>query len=740
VQHQSLRNSVGQNTRIRLILTLLCSDLYCWYPNAFFLVPFPTFTDLYTEKNNPEDMKGPLSTLALAIILLSFTAEAYPGYLVNSCDRNLEIGHEIMGFPVVSSDDAPDDQQHSVILTSASSSGQSICGGSFEQGTELTIVVDESLATAADGGGPNYIVEAQNSFLELRDDPSEERGCGNTRIVNPGATIKVQPLAAGEMVVRMLYAYSYGQVYASDECTVSVTGDKVLAQGTGYLVDNANWNSETYQASSHPSTLTVGQLLEGSDSGYSIIEYMADQEEFLVKFGIDSSQTGLVVSLLESLSADMTNVQVSYTGFEASDGGSFELISITDCSDASTCGGFQEPPTDGEGGGEEEEEDDEVDPDQVCIGGICIESSTVDDAENTITVTIVSDDDSWLGFGFTTPGGGMNGGGSGSDIFTCSSAGLERFLTTTKVNPASGSTSSELLQVSSNLCEVDEDTGRRRMTFTRTLDGFRPIVAGTDQSIIYARGPAGEQSLSSKHPNDRRGEVLIDLTSLENGLSAATKRSAPCILWAHIVCMSLAWGLFLPLAVIIANRCRGPAGSKSSSWFWWHKIFARLGWTLQLLGAICAVYYAEVYSSHLESRHAKFGLFIIVAGFLQPISALFRPHPPPEGWEAGTKPFGRTLFEIYHKGIGWTAIASGMINVFLGARLVKSLDFESIVRIIPMSIGSIGTGIFALFGVMSLISPNNPLTSKISGGDGSHFVKNRYEEEEQARKPIKDMS
>ena len=514
------------------------------------------------------------------------------------------------------------------------------------------------------------------------------------------------------MVIRMLTAYGFGQVYAAEECIVTVTGSKVVAQDAGYLVDNASWNTD----SSDPSLLTVSDLLAGADSGYSIIEFNDEEQAFSLKYVIEASQTAqdLITLLLESLPVDTVNIQASFVGFESEDGSSLDLLSISPCSDASTCDGFSEGPG---------VEGDEETSDQVCIAsGVCIESSSLDTSTNTITTTIVSDDDSWLGIGFTTPGGGMTGGGSGADIFVCSSQGLERFLVTAKSNPASSADSIDLFDSPLNLCEVDEETGTRRMTFTRTLDGLRTIVPGVTQALVYARGVEGEQALSSKHPTNRRGEVSIDLTSLESGFSASVKQSAPWILWCHIVCMSLAWGLFLPLAVIIANRCRTVANVPSSSWFLWHKSFAQVGWTLQLIGAISAVYYSEVYSSHLEFRHAKFGLFIIVVGFLQPISALLRPHPPPGGWEEGTKPTGRMIFEIYHKGVGWTAIVSGMINVFLGARLVKDLDFESIVRIVPISIGSVGTALVVLFAALCFFVPENRITRAISGTAATHFT------------------
>jgi len=368
------------------------------------------------------------------------------------------------------------------------------------------------------------------------------------------------------------------------------------------------------------------------------------------------------------------------------------LLSISECMSSDTCDGFYVQPTE-----------------LVCISeGICIESSVVDEDEGTLTTTIVSNDDSRFGIGFSTPGGGMNGGGEGSDIFVCSEEGLRRFLVNAKANP--GTTATETVdifqdeeddEVIQNLCILDADSGTGRMTFTRKLDdGPRVVVPGQVQAIIWARGPLGQQALTSQHPTGRRGEVSLDFTNLSGGLSQ-NRTKAPWILWCHIIFMSLSWGLFLPLAVILANRTRnmGAAGR----WFAFHKGFARLGWTLQTMGAIFGVYYCEVYSEHVQFSHTIFGILIVIAGFLQPISAVIRPHPPKGGWVNG-KSAMRVAFEIYHKGIGWTATICGMINVFLGARLAKDLSFEDAVSLVPSVVGYAGVALFFLVIGWSLVA------------------------------------
>lgn len=653
------------------------------------------------------------------LLLLSLRdAVAYPTFIVENCERRLEIGETIMGEPVAPSVQADDDRQHAVdVLTD---SGTSACGTTVQQGTRLTIHVDPTLANlvTAEGwteaGGPNYIVEAANAYLGTDDNNAmAARGCGNSRIVNPGVNTTVFPLIAGDVVVRLLSAYEFGQVYAAQECNVMVTGTRTVVQHAGYLVDNDNLQAFSEQVMTMPYTLTAGQLLEGADSGYTVLEVSTDDDAptFRPKYSItDTTNVNQVIDFLTMLGdadvlANMTDIQVSVLGFpDAEDDATIaELLEVSPCTSSATCDGFYAIPTD-----------------MQCLQpGLCFESSVLNQEEGTITTTILNSDDAWFGLGFSSPGGGMTANGGGSDIFVCSEEGLRRFLVTVRDNPATTGTilesiteddpNSEIIQ---NMCVIDADGGR--MTFTRTLEGFRSITPGIPQDIIFARGPVGESSLVARHPTDRRGQVVLDLTNLEGGITAV-QQEAPWILWCHILFMSLSWGLCLPLAVVIASRTRNVQGAKLGAWFWWHKRLARMGWFFQTVGALFAIYYAEVYAnSHMNFEHSKLGAFVVLIGFLQPVSAALRPHNPKGGWPNGRKSTLRLAFEIYHKGCGWTAVFCGMVNVFLGARLVNDLNFEDVVYNFPVAMGSIGLTLSSVFFVLSLIAPNNVISRMLT--------------------------
>eukprot|EP00549_Striatella_unipunctata_P018964 CAMPEP_0118687782 /NCGR_PEP_ID=MMETSP0800-20121206/8570_1 /TAXON_ID=210618 ORGANISM="Striatella unipunctata, Strain CCMP2910" /NCGR_SAMPLE_ID=MMETSP0800 /ASSEMBLY_ACC=CAM_ASM_000638 /LENGTH=620 /DNA_ID=CAMNT_0006584997 /DNA_START=413 /DNA_END=2275 /DNA_ORIENTATION=+ len=607
-----------------------------------------------------------------------------------------------MGESVSASSAAPPAQQH--VISASDNSGTEVCGRTVQQGESITVDVDDNLvATVSANGwdgfvGPNFIVETENAYMQpLAGAQEDERGCSNTRLSNPTADLTVVPLNTGTMTIRLLSAYEYGQVYASPECTMEVAGSRTVVQMSGFLVDITSFETDATLATM-PYELTVGQLLNAT--AFGILEKTEDEGEFVIKYQLDAEGNSQAIELLESMDdTSANNVQVSITGFEASSSAEVvEVLALTSCASSSTCDGFFSIPTD-----------------QVCItDGLCVESSVLDMDAGTLTTTIVSNDGSWFGIGFSTPGGGMTGGGAGSDIFVCSSEGLRRFVVTAKTNPSSQST--EIITEDAanaeeikNLCVLEAGSGR--MTFTRTLAGAREIIPNEAQAIIWARGP-GEQSLSTRH--DRRGEVSLDLTNVSGGV-ATTKQTPEWILWLHIVFMSLSWGILLPMGAVIANRTRNVG--KPGAWFVWHKSLGRIGWTLQTIGALCAIYYAEVYAgAHFEFTHAKYGIFIVVAGFLQPISAVLRPHPPKGGWPDGNKSPARWAFEAWHKGFGWTTVISGFINVILGVKLVGDLGFESTASTVPIILVIVGFAFFAGFMVMGLVAPENPLALALTGG------------------------
>ena len=181
----------------------------------------------------PKLLLGVATTL---LLLLHFPqgSDAFPSFIVNSCQRNLVVGETIMGVAVAPSTNAPADQSYDVTVVNTASNDPtaSVCGQTVEQGQALVVQVDTELADAvlADGWttalGPNFIVEATNSLIVH--DGGNEIGCDNTRIVNPAPNTTVFPLQAGDLTVRLLSSIEFGQVYASTECTVTVTGTRYV--------------------------------------------------------------------------------------------------------------------------------------------------------------------------------------------------------------------------------------------------------------------------------------------------------------------------------------------------------------------------------------------------------------------------------------------------------------------------------------------------------------------------------
>merc|ERR1712117_829713 len=98
------------------------------------------------------------------------------------------------------------------------------------------------------------------------------------------------------------------------------------------------------------------------------------------------------------------------------------------------------------------------------------------------------------------------------------------------------------------------------------------------------------------------------------------------------------------------------------------------GWLLQIGGFVMAILYVEQFSSHFHGMHSWIGLLVVVIGTLQPLNAVFRPHPPSDGEE---KALARTIWEWIHKGLGWAAIVLGIVNIVLGMMLLIKKDYDT---------------------------------------------------------------
>jgi len=285
------------------------------------------------------------------------------------------------------------------------------------------------------------------------------------------------------------------------------------------------------------------------------------------------------------------------------------------------------------------------------------------------------DRDAWIGFGLSSGSAvSMTAGGAGSDVVTCSNGQVKQYKIVSYAIPTTA------VDVPGSSCK--QENGKTTLRFARTIAAQdsqqRDLTPGSSQQIIWAYGDDGVQ-LQQFHGSNKGGKN-IDFAS--GNTVAAAKRSGEAVLFLHLALMAIAWGGFIPLGAIIANRFH------IGSWFVWHRGLQSIGWLLQLVGFVMAVVYAQEHSSHFSVPHAVIGLVVVVIGTAQPLNALVRPHVPAEGERKSMK---RKVWEVVHKGSGWIAVALGAANVFIGAAAARAKDYEGAV------VGTaVGLGIFCM--------------------------------------------
>ena len=150
-------------------------------------------------------------------------------------------------------------------------------------------------------------------------------------------------------------------------------------------------------------------------------------------------------------------------------------------------------------------------------------------------------------------------------------------------------------------------------------------------------------------------------------------------LQAHIACMMLSWGIFLPVGALIAISFRGIGNSKAL-WFKLHMSVQVVGVLLSIVGTIIAFVNAAI---HLNGAHQWIGTIIFGLGILQAIQGFLRPHKAAMG-ESETRV--RKFWEFCHKGLGRGVLILAWANIFLGLKLVKNFytDFPGNERVLTV--------------------------------------------------------
>lgn len=98
-----------------------------------------------------------------------------------------------------------------------------------------------------------------------------------------------------------------------------------------------------------------------------------------------------------------------------------------------------------------------------------------------------------------------------------------------------------------------------------------------------------------------------------------------------------------------------------------HRILQTVGLVLATAGFFIAVVNFDSLPS--GDAHKRLGIVTMVLGWVQPLNALVRPHPP----EAGERPSVlRCAWQFLHRGLGWAAVSLAVSTIIRGIQHAES--------------------------------------------------------------------
>lgn len=281
--------------------------------------------------------------------------------------------------------------------------------------------------------------------------------------------------------------------------------------------------------------------------------------------------------------------------------------------------------------------------------------------EKSIQFKVQTSQRTWVAFGISEgTAASMTANGEGADVLVCTGQQVLRYWVKTLAYPTNGKL------VPGATCE--HVNGKTIMTVTREVvkavgsSTERNIRVGKEQQIIFAHGEDGDLNLV-KHHSGNYGAAKIDW---ETGKVDKLFKEADGALYAHIICMILAWGLLLPTGAIISNSYR-----RYPQWLSVHISFQLSGWGFQLIGLSSVIYFLKGF--HMHSAHSIVGIIVCFFGTLAPFIGYFRPNKIPD---ADEQPLPRKIWQFVHKRMGWLCIALAFINIALGVWTLYVQGFD----------------------------------------------------------------
>ncbi|KAL9950259.1 hypothetical protein ACROYT_G042734 [Oculina patagonica] len=224
--------------------------------------------------------------------------------------------------------------------------------------------------------------------------------------------------------------------------------------------------------------------------------------------------------------------------------------------------------------------------------------------------------------------------------------------------------------------------------------------------LVYASGPMSGDTIG-KHSFRKTSSEMVKVD--EVGVLGAEDEDSGMIK-AHGCLMVIAWVGFASIGIFMARYMKVAFGEKvllgTKAWFTFHRSLMVLTVLVTIISIIIIFVHAGRWTKE-AGAHPVTGIIVLVLAVIQPIMALFRPHPG----EAN-----RYIFNWAHRGVGLSALIMAVVTVFLGIRLPDaSLEDSALYAMIVYCVGVAIVIAFDIF--LSLKKDTRSASFTPAGGD-----------------------
>ncbi|XP_060590705.1 ferric-chelate reductase 1-like [Ruditapes philippinarum] len=205
-----------------------------------------------------------------------------------------------------------------------------------------------------------------------------------------------------------------------------------------------------------------------------------------------------------------------------------------------------------------------------------------------------------------------------------------------------------------------------------------------DWTLFYAYGKASGGFIGKHAKTPTISTQKADFQSFMDISATTVDRS---MIKLHGILMTVAWMFFAVMGIFMARfyKLVWPEGMEwcgQKRWFIVHRSCMVTAFLLTAASFVIIFVhvggYAEIEGTGFEKSHPIIGIVVMCLALINPIMAVFRPHP-------GTPK--RPIFNVFHKGVGTGAAVCSIVNIFSGTILTGAFVPDYVRIILWVAVG-----------------------------------------------------